>query len=246
MVAMMRISLLIVLMMLLAGCGEAPAPTPTPPAPVRVFAAASLTDVLGELAHDEALELNLASSSTLAKQIEAGADFDVFISANEQWMDAVEKAGLLRPGSRIDLLRNRLAVIRPKGGAATLGSDFTGRLAVGDPAHVPAGIYAKQALDKLGLHPQLLPGEDVRAALRYVELGEAELGIVYATDARASDKVEIVELIDESLHDPVVYPAALAKGASPTAERWFEHLCGDTARAVFQGHGFDVAGRSEP
>lgn len=232
---------LLLLALVLGGCGkQAAAPAPTPETgPVRVFAAASLTDVMEELKQDQAVELNVASSSTLAKQIEAGAPFDIFISANVQWMDELESKGLIREGSRVTLVRNRLAVIRPIGGAATLDKGFAGKLAVGDPSHVPAGIYAKQALDAMGLSPQLLPAADVRAALRYVELGEAELGIVYLTDAKASDKVEVVSLIDAALHEPVEYPAALSREASEAGEKLFADLQGDAARAVYEQNGFE-------
>ena len=179
---------------------------------VTVFAAASLTNAMQDIAKEYKKEKGVevvssfASSSTLARQIEAGAPADLFISADQKWMDyAVEKKSI-DTASRATLLGNSLVVVAPKASAQdeidiSDKTDWTsllkgGRLAVGDPEHVPAGIYAKEALQKLGawetLSPKLAPAEDVRGALALVERSEAPLGIVYGSDAVASKGVKVV------------------------------------------------------
>ncbi len=181
---------------LLAGCGPGSGPEP---AAVMVFAAASTTDVVGEAARRfEArsgvrVVCSFGGSSSLARQITAGAPADVYVSADQAWMDALESEALIEAGSRRDLMANELVLVAPAEVAFEV--DFAGaapdvrRIAVGDPAHVPAGRYAREALEWLSWWPaleaRLLPAQDVRAALRLVELGEADAGIVYATDAPA-------------------------------------------------------------
>jgi molybdate transport system substrate-binding protein len=228
-------------------------------ADVTVFAAASTTDVLTELAktYQESehvtIATSFAASSTLAKQIENGAPADIFISADEKWADYLETRKLLKPGSRIDLLTNRLVVIAPlKMGfrvAFDKGFDFagafTGRLAVGDPTNVPVGIYTKEAFAKLGwwesLEPRLAPAADVRAALKLVEIKEAGAGVVYATDAKASAKVEVVGTVPEELHEPIRYPLALTAHAKPAAAAFAAFLASEGAGRVFATHGFQPA-----
>jgi molybdate transport system substrate-binding protein len=223
---------------------------------VTVFAAASLSDVLKKIAADyEAkagvkIRLNLAASSTLAKQIEAGAKADVFFSADEKWADYLEKANMLKKETRKAILTNELVLVAPKGkGFAVrgekgfdLGAAFQGRLAVGDPSHVPAGMYGEEALKHLGwwdgVKDRLAPGVDVRAALRYVELGEAGAGIVYATDATASDKVEVVFRFPPESHRPIHYVVALCKDASPLADAFLTYLKGPEAAKTFTSFGF--------
>lgn len=227
---------------------------------ITVFAAASLTDALNAI--DEAYKartgtdvvVSFASSSTLARQIEAGAPAQVFLSADTKWMDYLDKKGLIEPGTRHDVLGNKLALIAPSDSAVgTVSIDRTldwqhllgadGHLAVGDPDHVPAGIYAKEALTNLGawnaLQPRLARADDVRGALALVERGEAPLGIVYATDARVSQKVKIAGIFPETTHSPIVYPFAIVKGdASPAVEAYFRFLNGPEARTVFNRYGF--------
>jgi molybdate transport system substrate-binding protein len=227
---------------------------------ITVFAAASLTDALGKLdaaytaRTGVAVVASFASSSTLARQIEAGAPAQLFLSADNKWMDELAGKGLIEPASRISALGNRLALIAPSDSAAgplaidraldwnrLLGAD--GHLAVGDPDHVPAGIYAKEALTSLGawtqLQPRLARAGDVRGALALVEHGDAPLGIVYVTDARISPKVKIVGVFPESSHSPIVYPFAIVKGAaSPAVEAYFRFLTGAEARSVFASYGF--------
>jgi molybdate transport system substrate-binding protein len=227
---------------------------------ITVFAAASLTDALNAV--DAAytaktgtgVAVSFASSSTLARQIEAGAPAQVFLSADTKWMDYLDKKGLIEPGTRHDVLGNKLALIAPSDSSiATLSIDRTldwqrllgadGHLAVGDPDHVPAGIYAKEALTNLGawnaLQPRLARADDVRGALALVERGEAPLGIVYVTDARVSQKVKIVGVFPEATHSPIVYPFAIVKGdASPAVTAYFRFLNGPEARTVFNRYGF--------
>jgi molybdate transport system substrate-binding protein len=239
-----------------AGCGQPSEQNARPE--VVVFAAASTTDVLTEIARDfEAREgvtvrLSFAGSSTLAKQIDAGAPAELFLSANPEWMDYVQQRGRLADGSRRDLLANRLVLIAPHGKGFPvrmepgfdLAAAFGGRLALGDPTHVPAGEYAKAALQHMGwwdaLADRLAPGADVRAALRYVEMGEAAAGVVYATDAASSDRVELLATFPADSHPPIRYPVALCKQHTPAAEAFGQFLQTPQAAEVFKKHGFEV------
>jgi molybdate transport system substrate-binding protein len=196
--------------------------------------------------------ISFAASSALARQIESGAPADIFISADEEWMDSVQKKGLVRAGTRVSFLGNRLVLIAPagsKGGmairrgfplAAALGSS---RLAVADPDSVPAGKYAKAALTSLGVwaavEPKLARGENVRAALAFVERGEAPYGIVYETDAMASKKVRIVGRFPPKSHAPISYPVAvLTSSRSPDAEGFRRFLVSPAGKAIFRRYGF--------
>mgnify|MGYP005984979231 CR=1 FL=1 len=226
---------------------------------ITVFAAASLTNALQDIASQYKKEKQVevvssfASSSTLARQIEAGAPADLFISADQKWMDyAVEKAAV-QAATRVNLLTNSLVVVAPVASeqAAFTLSDKTdwlallkdGRLATGNPDHVPAGIYAKEALTKLGvwntLEPKLAPAEDVRVALSLVERAEAPLGIVYGSDAVASKGVKVVATFPEDSHKKVEYPMAVVKGhQNATVEGFYHYLKGPEAAAVFKRYGF--------
>lgn len=229
---------------------------------ITVFAAASTTDALTEIAGLYEAEgnnkpaLSFASSSTLAKQIEHGAPADVFLSANKKWMDYLEEKELIKAESRADLLGNRIVLIAPAASPAQpvaitaeldiesmLGKD--GMLAVGDPAHVPVGTYAKAALEKLGLwsriEKRVAPAKDVRAGLTLVEQGEAPLGIVYAGDAAVSDKVKILGTFPEDSHPPIVYPAAALKtDKSAEAKRFMAFMASPKAKEVWAKFGFEV------
>lgn len=227
---------------------------------VVVYAAASLTDVLGQIARDGGfanVRFSFAASSTLARQIEQGAPAQLFISADEAWMDAVQRSGRLEPGSRRDWAGNRLALVArgatetaapPEDAAAVAGplraalADPGARIATGDPAHVPVGKYAQAALEALGLAADTLPrlarADNVRSALALVERGEAPLGIVYRTDALQSGRVRVVALFPPGSHAPIRYPAALIAGAPPAAQRFYRHLFGDSARAALVRAGF--------
>lgn len=218
-----------------------------------VLAAASLQESLEEVGDAWAAEghpapvLSFAASSALARQIAQGAPADLFVSADEEWMEALEGQGLLRAGTRGDILTNRLVLVARRGGAVHRLADIgDGRLALADPAAVPAGKYAKAALESLGLwqavENKVVPAENVRAALALVERGEAVLGMVYATDAIASDAVEVVETFPERSHPPIRYPAALLAGASHADSAAFlAFLRSDEARRIFEKHGFGIA-----
>ena len=228
---------------------------------LTVFAAASLTDAMKDIsakwvtAGHQPLSLSFGSSSTLARQIEQGAPANVFASADEKWMDYLADKKLLAGGTRKDLLGNDLVLVVPadKPMHVTIGKSFdlmallgaNGRLATGDPAHVPVGIYAEQALKALGMwdsvQPRLARTEDVRAALLLVDRGEAPAGIVYATDAAVSNAVMISGTFPADSHDPVSYPFAVVKsGDTPDARALLTFLSGPAARAVFAQRGFKV------
>lgn len=225
-----------------------------------VLAAASLQESLTEAANVWAARghakpvLSFAASSALARQVIAGAPADLFLSADEEWMDAVAKAGLIRPGTRATLLGNRLVLIAPASSkvrltpargfalAKALGS---GRLALADPDAVPAGKYAKAALIHLGVWASVAaktaPAENVRAAMALVERGAAPLGIVYATDARASKAVRVVGTFPASSHPPIRYPVALLKASrSKDAAGFRAFLLSKQGRAIFARHGFSA------
>jgi molybdate transport system substrate-binding protein len=227
---------------------------------VLVFAAASTTDAISELV--ELFEqrglgsavASFAASSTLARQVERGAPAHVYVSADPQWMDWLAERGLVEPGSRFDWLGNELVLIAPADGAFALGArGFArlperlgdGRLALADPSHVPAGRYAAAALRALGLWDALAPRAvrtaDVRAALALVERGEADAGIVYATDAAASRRVRVVRRLPEDAQPRIVYPVAMIAGhRTAAAERFVGLLRSAEARALLAGHGFVV------
>ncbi len=219
-----------------------------------VFAAASLRNALDEAAlgfPGPRPAISYAGSSSLAKQIERGAPASIFISADRDWMDYLEQRGLLEPGTRQDLLGNRLVLVAPRASALKLeiapGMPLAralggGRLALGDPYYVPAGMYARAALESLGVwesvKTHVAATENVRIALALVARGEAPLGVVYETDAREEPGVRVIGRFDASLHPPIVYPMALLKGAPPAARAFAAYLRGAKARAIFRRHGF--------
>jgi molybdate transport system substrate-binding protein len=230
-------------------------------AEARLYAAASLADVLGALAKEfepirgSRVVASYGASSTLAQQVREGAAPGVFLSASAEWADRVVAWGLAEPGTRVDLLTGSLVVVVPKGSKdrpaslEDLADARFARIALGDPAAVPAGMYAKAALEKAGvfesLRPRIVAAPDVRAALVYVERGEAPAGIVYATDAAGSGKVEVAFRVPPDLHPPVVYPMLLVRGAGRRARELYDFLRSDRARAAFEAAGFGVppAGR---
>ena len=235
-------------------------------APVRaadltVFAAASLGDAMGELASaweaetGQAVTLVFAGSSTLARQIDAGAPADVYVSANAAWMDWLAERGRVVAGSRVDIAANRLVIVAQDPAALSedevtsatdiaglLGED--GRLAIALPDAVPAGIYAKAALTDLGLwealSTRLAPTDNVRAALALVALGEAPAGVVYATDAAAEPGVVVAGVFPEPSHPPIRYPAAVVaeSGQADAAGAFVAWLTEDAAQAILARYGF--------
>lgn len=224
---------------------------------ITVFAAASLKEALDENAKAYQTKVNgrvvvsYAASSALAKQIEAGAPADLFISADLDWMDYLEQRHLIKTGTRQNLLRNRLALVAPADNkvsvniaqgfalAALLGN---GRLAMANPDAVPAGTYGKAALEALGVwkdvQSKVASTENVRAALVLVSRGEAPLGIVYRTDAAADPKVRVVGLFPENTHPPIIYPVAVTASGKPAAVLFLKWLGEPQARAIFEKYGF--------
>ncbi|MBO9574908.1 MAG: molybdate ABC transporter substrate-binding protein [Sphingobium sp.] len=226
-----------------------------------VLAAASLQEALTAAADKWTAKgharpvISFAASSALARQVDAGAPADLFISADEEWMDYLAGKGLVVPASRADFLANSLVLVAPAGKAPrlaigrnmplvrTLGE--TGRLAMADPDAVPAGKYGKASLEALGVWSsvanRVARGENVRAALALVERGEAPLGIVYATDARASAKVRVVGTFPASSHPPIRYPLARLKSAtSKDTEAFRRFLLSQEGRAIFLRFGFSA------
>ncbi|NIF20776.1 molybdate ABC transporter substrate-binding protein [Candidatus Pantoea multigeneris] len=226
---------------------------------VTVFAAASLTNAMDEIGkvwqQKTGVEVvsSYASSSVLARQIEQGAPADLFISADQQWMDDAVSKQSMETATRYTLLGNDLVLIAPvsstvKSVKIDAQTDWTTllkgeRLAVGDPDHVPAGIYAQEALTHLGAWPVVSPvlarANNVRAALALVERNETPFGVVYGSDAVASKKVAVVGTFPESSHKPVEYPMAVVKGhQQPAVEAFYSYLKGPEAAAVFKRYGF--------
>ncbi len=244
-----------------AGASVRPATAQEPP--LTVFAAASLTEVLQEIGRlwvasgQAAPRFSFASSSTLARQIEAGAPANLFASADEQWADYLQQRNLLIPETRRSLLTNSLVLVVPMDRAriVTVGPGLdldillgpSGRLATGDPAHVPVGIYAEAALKSLGLwervQPRLARADSVRSALLLVDRGEAPAGIVYATDAAADTGVAVAGAFPAGSHPPVTYPFAVVRAHdTPGARAFLDFLSGPQARDVFTQAGFGLNG----
>ena len=256
---MKKITLLTLVALLLAGllAGLIGCSSEEETVTLNVSAAASLTDVLTEInglytqKHSNvSVTANFASSGTLQTQIEQGAPCDVFISAGAKQMDNLETGGLILEDTRKDLLQNKVVLIVPN--ASTLGlADFDGltgasvtRIAIGDPASVPAGSYAKKALEQLGIYSQvqskLILCADVRAVLTYVENGDVDAGIVYSTDYRISEKVRKVADGPDEVNQTIVYPMAVI-AASENAEaagKYEDFLSSDEAGEVFEEYGF--------
>ena len=225
-----------------------------------IFAAASLKDALDEVntayqrEKGQETATSYAASSTLAKQIEAAAPADVFISADLDWMDYLAKRNLIKPETRVNLLGNRLALIAPINSTVRLsiGPNFpiaqalgSGRLAIADPNGVPAGKYGKAALEALGVWSsvadKLAPAENVRATLLLVSRGEAPLGIVYQTDAVVDKGVKILGSFPENTHPPIIYPiAGVASSTNPGAAGYIAYLKSPAARPIFEKQGFTV------
>jgi len=227
------------------------------PRPVLIFGAASVTNVLDELAASfskrEGVEIktSYAASSVLAKQLEAGAPADIFISADQEWMDYAAKKAVIKPDSRFNLVANTLVLIAGVNNGAVIdlkpGVDLRlalagQKLAMADPNSVPAGRYGKAALMALGgwdvIASSVAPADNVRTALAYVARGETPLGIVYGTDAKSDPKVRVVATFPANTHPPIVYPAALTVQAQPAAEKFLTYLQSPDAQAAFIKAGF--------
>lgn len=225
---------------------------------VTVFAASSLTDVLNDVgkaytvATQVQVRISPAASSALARQIESGSPADVFISADQEWMDYLAVRKLIRTDTRTDIVSNSLVLVAPAdstinlritpGFALAKALGKNGRIATGDPASVPVGKYASAALMQLGVWSEvknrLIPADNVRTALNFVALGEAPLGIVYATDARGNARVRVVDTFPASSHERISYPAAATANASVESTGFVKFLRSDAAQAIFIRAGF--------
>jgi molybdate transport system substrate-binding protein len=241
------------------GGADAAAAPPDTAAPPVVFAAASVKTALDAVAAawkadtGKTVSIAYASSATLAKQIEQGAPADIFISADLQWMDYLEKAKLIQAGTRRNLFGNKLVLIEPRDADVKLeiakgfdlaGAAGDGKIAVCAIESCPAGIYAKEALESLGVFAgvelKLAQADNVRNALNLVSRGEAKFGIVYATDAKADPKVQLVGTFPASSHSPIVYPVALvAASANPDAALFLAYLTSQAATKIFLEQGFE-------
>jgi molybdate transport system substrate-binding protein len=226
-------------------------------APITVFAAASLTNALQDLGDAFTKETSIpvrfsfAASSALARQIENGAPADIFFSADLEWMDYLQSRNLIQRDTRHDVLGNRLVLIAPSDSlvklkiepnfalAAALGK---GRLATGDPDSVPAGRYAREALTTLGVwssvEGHLVRADSVRSALAFVDRGEAQLGIVYETDALIDKRVRVVDVFPASSHLPIKYPVALTTAAKGGAAKFLAYIRGPAGELAFKASGF--------
>lgn len=235
---------------------------------ITVSAAISLKDALDELGpifqvqqhrknggNGTAVTYNYGGSGTLARQIEQGAPVDVFFSAAEKQMDELAGEGLIVVDTRRDLVGNALVLISPAQNTALhsfqdLSSATVKTIALGETSTVPAGMYARQTLEHLGIfaavEKKVVYAKDVRAVLTYVETGNADAGLVYQTDANTSQKVRVVAVAPADSHDPILYPAALLRDSKnkPAARAFLEFLQGPDARAVFQRYGFTSAEKS--
>lgn len=235
--------------------------TQEPQQELTVSAAISLKDALDKVAQayradrsDTVIHFNLGASGTLQRQIEQGAPVDIFISASEDQMNSLESKGLLLPGTRRDLVKNTVVLIVPKGKTGISSFQDLARpevkvIAVGEPQTVPAGKYAQEVLTHFHLYEQSKPkfvlGNDVRQVLTYVSTGNADAGIVYATDAMTTQEVTVVATAPEDSHSPVIYPVAILKSSKEAdeAKRFLDFLAGTKAKDVFEKYGFEPAGK---
>lgn len=239
------------LTMLAAPLGRAAPASPK----ITVFAAISLSDALEEASREFTRRTGVevrhafASSAQLARQINAGARADVFIAADQNWMDELRRTRRIDPLTERRLAGNRLVVIQPASLRPVPAHSWVtglanGRLATGDPQYVPLGRYAREALTALGVwadvEPLLVRAENARVATLLVARGEAVLGIVYATDARNDRRIRVITRLDASLHSPIVYPAALTRDAQDAAIAYLNFLSSTDGRKFFAAHGFDT------
>ncbi|NMG11394.1 molybdate ABC transporter substrate-binding protein [Brasilonema sp. UFV-L1] len=229
-----------------------------------ISAAASLKDAMEEIktVYQQSkpnvnLTYNFGASGALQQQIEQGAPADVFISAGKKQIDALEQKGLLVPGSRANLANNSLVLVVPSNSTAV--SNFNNltdakvkKIAIGEPRSVPAGQYGEEVLQKLNLWQQVKPkvvyANNVRQVLASVESGNADAGLVYATDAKISDKVKVAVVADDKSHAPIVYPMAVLKSSKnvDAAKEFVKFLSGDSAQAVLKKYGFIVQASKVP
>jgi molybdate transport system substrate-binding protein len=245
---------------LASGCSAIP--PQTPPVNITISAAASLSDVLKEINNlytqnetNVIITTNFASSGTLQTQIENGAPVDLFISAAPTQMDNLQKKDLLLNDTRVNLLNNKIVLVVPNDSTMGITSfndlalDKVKKIAVGDPKSVPAGTYARQAFDQLGITTQVQPKEvlagDVRQVLTYVEGNNVDAGIVYSTDALTSTKIKVVASAPAEINAKIVYPAAVIKTSKnpDSARAYLNYLYSRQAKIVFEKYGFTVVAK---
>ena len=227
---------------------------------VLIYAAASTSSAMTEIINQFNkttpainVKASFASSSTLAKQIEAGAPAHIFISASPDWMDYLHKRQLISLQSRHNLLKNKIVLVSPKPNKLTVEmnnnfdfpNEIEGKLCLGDTSHVPSGIYAKQALISLGwwnkIKPKVVGSKDARAALALIERGECAAGIVYSTDIQTSKKINLIAEFPENTHKPVVYPVATTIAATTASANIFlNYLSSPQASKIFNSYGFST------
>lgn len=243
---MKNLLFILILAFALTGCSS---PATETPYKLIISVPASLKTVMEELAgmYDESVSMNFASSGDLKAQIQQGAPIDIFISASQQHMDELEKDGLLIEGSRQNFLENALVLIVPSDSEKNItsfsdvASEAITQFAMGEPSSVPAGKYAQEAFDALGIYEiakeKAVFAKDVRQALTYVEQGEVDAGIVYLTDTKNSQKVTVV---DEFSNISIVYPLAVIKSSSHTekAEDFIQFLLSESAKEIYKKNGF--------
>lgn len=250
-------------------CGPAPSPsasdstthltTSDEAVELTISVAASVQDAMKDIqaayeqtAPNVTITYNFGSSGSLAQQIAQGAPADVFLSASQKWMDDLDDKGEILAASRTDLLQNAMVLIVPVEAAAITGfkefaTDQVRKIAMGEPESVPAGSYAKEVLTSLNLfetiQPKLVFGKDVRQVLSYVETGNVDAGLVYATDAQLSDRVKAIATAPAESHSPIVYPVAIVQDSDDpdAAQAFVDFLSSETAVSIFQGYGFGMA-----
>lgn len=246
------IFLVLVLLLTITGCTKEEPKNNT----INISAAISLTDALEEIQslyekeRDVSLSFNLAGSGTLAQQIQQGAPVDIFISANEDWMNALEKEELIEDGTRETIVKNELVLIAHKESKINEQSfkdiqlkNFS-TIAIGNPETVPAGKYAIEALSNIGikeeLEEQFVFSKDVRQVLTYVETGNADIGFVYKSDALQGKNIKIISTIDKDLYDAIHYPGAVIRGSKrkDDAQDFLQFLVKEDAQEIFKKYGF--------
>lgn len=245
-----------------ASCAQNPSlegAEPTETVALTISAAASVQNALVEVQSayqsevpNVAINYNFGSSGSLAQQITQGAPTDVFLSASKKWMDDLEEQGQILDGSRLDLLLNSLVLIVPQDKIdITDFSDFemdkVSKIALGEPESVPAGKYAQEALTSMNmfdaLQPKMVFAKDVRQVLSYVETGNVDAGLVYATDAKVSDQVQVVATAPADTHSPIIYPVGVVADSenAEAAQAFVDFLSSDTAVTIFEEYGFAMA-----
>lgn len=247
---MMRILVLIVIITI-GGCNSRPSKEN-----ISIFAASSLLGVVQDLSSHYSdstgieIQINSASSGTLAQQIQQGAACDIYLSANSKWMDYLETNHLLNLDTRCSPAKNQLVLVAynkikctDSFDITTLPSIIKRHIALGDPNHVPAGSYATEALQHLNIYSELetliLPAKDVGSALRYVENGECDYGVVYQTNALASEKVKLLYLFPDSLHQAIQYEAACIKPEKTKAISFLQFICSEENDSIWVKYGFN-------